>query len=112
MWFQKKFTKLPIWQLGFMMLPLLALGLAQQNISFHLGFEFARIWTDEAMKDWELPNSNPEFSAQPVSEEFYYNLPERVIYKTYPVYHPDHEPEGYWEWLHEQEAESYSMKAN
>jgi hypothetical protein len=49
------------------------------------------------MKDWELPNSNPDFSAQPVSEELYYNLPERVIFKTYPVYHPDHEPEGYWE---------------
>ncbi|MFN3998743.1 hypothetical protein [Algoriphagus sp.] len=67
--------------------------------------EIPRIWTDEALKDWELPNSNPEFSAQPVSEEFYYALPERVIYKTYPVYHPDFEPEGYWDWLHEQEAE-------
>lgn len=64
-----------------------------------------RVWTDAEMKNWELPNSRPEYSAEPVSEEFYYNLPERVIYKTYPVYHPDSEPEGYWEWLHEQDAE-------
>lgn len=63
------------------------------------------VWTDEAMKEWELPHANPAFSAEPVSEEFYYKLPERVIYRTYPVYHPDHEPDGYWVWLHEQEAE-------
>jgi len=67
--------------------------------------EIPKVWTDEAMKDWELPNPNPEYSAKPVPEDFYYALPERVIYKTYPVYHPDFEPEGYWEWLHEQEPE-------
>ncbi len=67
--------------------------------------EIPRVWTDAAMKDWELPNANPDFTARPVSEDFYYALPERVIYKTYPVYHPDYEPEGYWEWLHNQDAE-------
>jgi hypothetical protein len=101
----KKNTKLPLWLLACMLLPLLANGLVKPNFNFLIGIGFPRIWTDDAIEDWELPNSNPAYSAQPVSEEFYYNLPERVIYKTYPVYHPDHEPEGYWEWLHEQEAE-------
>jgi hypothetical protein len=64
-----------------------------------------RVWTHEALKDWELPNPNPNYTVEPVTEEFYYALPERVIYKTYPVYHPDYEPEGYWEWLQTQEAE-------
>lgn len=67
--------------------------------------EIPRIWTNEALKNWELPNANPAYSVEPVTEEFYYALPERVIYKTYPVYHPDYEPEGYWEWLHEQDAQ-------
>jgi hypothetical protein len=67
--------------------------------------EIPRVWTDAAMKDWELPHPNPSYSAQPVSEDYYYALPERIIYKTYPVYHPDYEPEGYWEWLQNQDAE-------
>lgn len=74
-----------------------------------LGFEqvqeLKRIWTEEALKDWELPLANAQYSPQPVSEKFYYALPERVIYKTYPVYHPDYEPKGYQEWLRQQEAE-------
>lgn len=67
--------------------------------------EIPPIWTNEALKNWELPNAYPAYSVEPVTEEFYYALPERVIYKTYPVYHPDYEPEGYWEWLHEQDAQ-------
>ena len=76
-----------------------------QKWAIQLGSDIPKVWTDEAIKDWELPNSHPEFSAKPVSSAFYYNLPERVVFKTYPVYHPDHEPEGYWEWLHQQDAE-------
>ena len=64
-----------------------------------------RIWTEAALKDWELPLANPAYSPTPVSEEFYYSLPERIIYKTYPVYHPDYEPQGYQEWLRQQEPE-------
>ncbi|HSK12891.1 MAG TPA: hypothetical protein VK907_06720, partial [Phnomibacter sp.] len=67
--------------------------------------DIPRVWTDAAMKNWELPAPDPAYSARPVSEAYYYSLPERVIYKSYPVYHPDHEPEGYWQWLHEQEPE-------
>ena len=88
----------------------LLLGVAVLSFSFiqilqHYYPEIPRIWTNEALKNWELPNANPAYSVEPVTEEFYYALPERVIYKTYPVYHPDYEPEGYWEWLHEQEAQ-------
>jgi hypothetical protein len=35
----------------------------------------------------------------------YNQLPTRVIYKSYPVYHPDREPKGYMEWLKKQEPE-------
>lgn len=102
---KKWLSSLPMWLYGCMLLPLLAFGLSNHSSSYFSVLDIPRIWTDEAMKEWELPNSNPAYSAQPVSEEFYYSLPERVIYKTYPVYHPGHEPEGYWEWLHGLEAE-------
>ena len=86
------------------------LGLVILSFSFIENLEqywsdIPRIWTNEALKNWELPNANPDYSVEPVREEFYYALPERIIYKTYPVYHPDYEPEGYWEWLHEQDAQ-------
>jgi hypothetical protein len=67
--------------------------------------DIPRIWNKEAFKNWELPNANPDYSIEPVCEEFYYSLPERIIYKMCPVYHPDYEPESYWEWLHKQDAQ-------
>ncbi len=35
----------------------------------------------------------------------YYQLPARVIYKSYPVYHPSRQPKGYMEWLKQQEPQ-------
>ena len=67
--------------------------------------EIPRVWDEEAIAAIELPLPSPEHSPQHVSSDFYYAIPARVIYKSYPVYHPDDEPEGYWEWLHEQEPE-------
>jgi hypothetical protein len=40
-----------------------------------------------------------------VSAEYYYRIPVRPTYKTYPVYHPDREPAGYWPWLQQQEPQ-------
>ncbi len=98
-------SKIAVPYLFILLVPLLAGFLFQETDLLMRAVDIPRIWTDEAMHNWELPNANPEYSAQPVSEAYYYSLPERVIYKSYPVYHPDYEPEGYWEWLHEQEAE-------
>lgn len=57
--------------------------------------EIPRTWADGAVATFELPLATPEYSPQHVSEEYYYALPERVIWKTYPIYHPDREPPGY-----------------
>jgi hypothetical protein len=38
-----------------------------------------------------------------VSKEYYQSLPVRPIYKSYDVYRPDLEPEGYLEWLQKQD---------
>ena len=53
----------------------------------------------------EVPLARAEYSPRHISSEDYYRIPERTIYRAYPVYRPDREPEGYWEWLQGREPE-------
>lgn len=55
------------------------------------------------MQDLELPLARAEYSPKHVPASFYYKIPVRPIYKSYPVYHPDREPKGYIEWLRSRE---------
>lgn len=64
-----------------------------------------RTWADSAVAAFELPVAIPAFTPDHVSAEYYYALPERVIWKSYPIYHPDHEPEGYRDSLAQLEPE-------
>src|ERR1051325_1455438 len=61
-----------------------------------------KIWDEKALATWALPvagvNATPNF----YSEADYYAAPEGDL-RTYPVYHPDHEPAGYMDWLRAQE---------
>lgn len=57
------------------------------------------------MRDVELPLARPEYSPRHVPEKFYYRIPVRPIYQSYPVYTPDLEPKGYIEWLRSREPE-------
>lgn len=54
-----------------------------------------RTWTDDDVATFELPLAEPANSPQHVPEAYYYALPERVIWKSYPIYRPDREPPGY-----------------
>ena len=67
--------------------------------------EIPRVWTAEAVRELETPLAEAELSPRHISEAEYYAIPERVIHRTYPVYHPDREPSGYWEWLQQREPE-------
>jgi hypothetical protein len=53
----------------------------------------------------ELPLAVPEASPVQIDSSSYYKLPVRAIYKSYPVYPPNKEPAGYFEWLERQEPE-------
>ncbi|HLJ15253.1 MAG TPA: hypothetical protein VKV15_12205 [Bryobacteraceae bacterium] len=64
-----------------------------------------KTWNQTAITTLELPLANPRYSAIHVSEETYYRIPERVIYKNYPVYYPGREPAGYMEWLRNRKPE-------
>jgi hypothetical protein len=62
-----------------------------------------RMWDDAAMAKLEISLANPIGSPKHVSADYYYRIPLRPIYKTYPLYEPGHEPKGYWDWLQKQE---------
>jgi hypothetical protein len=64
-----------------------------------------RVWTQSAIDSLELPLANAANSPVHLAEDAYYRIPERVLYKTYPVYHPAHEPAGYMAWLKSREPE-------
>ena len=64
-----------------------------------------KTWDDEAMRTLELPLADPSASPKHVSAEYYYRIPVRPIYKSYPVYHPSKEPPGYLESLAKQAPE-------
>lgn len=64
-----------------------------------------RAWKQSDVATLEVPLANPGFSPAHVSEQDYYRIPVRIIYKSYPVYPPDREPSGYMDWLRRQEPE-------
>jgi hypothetical protein len=53
----------------------------------------------------EIPLAQAEYSPVHVPAGYYYRIPERTIYKSYPVYHPSKQPAGYIEWLRQQQPE-------
>lgn len=62
-------------------------------------------WSTALLEDYELPLAAPARTPSHVSREYYYALPERRIFKSYPVYHPDREPAGYMDRLRAAEPE-------
>ena len=67
--------------------------------------EIPRLWDIKKLKSGYLPMADRSIQVQPIAEELYYKLPERVAYKTYPLYVPGREPKGYYEWLLQQKPE-------
>jgi len=62
-------------------------------------------WDAALLHDYELPLATPGMSPTHVSRDYYYALPERRLFKSYPIYHPDREPAGYLDRLRSAEPE-------
>ena len=58
-----------------------------------------KTWDDAEMAALEIPLANPVGSPKQVPANYYYRVPVRSIYKSYPVYAAGHEPTGYLESL-------------
>ena len=64
-----------------------------------------RTWNDEAVASTELPLASTGVPPEHVSSDYYYRMPVRPIYKSYPIYAPDREPAGYFDQLKQREPE-------
>jgi hypothetical protein len=78
----------------------LAAGLAAQS-----SVTIPEFWSEALLHDYELPLATPGNTPKHVSRDYYYALPERVLYKSYPIYHPSREPAGYLDHLRSLEPE-------
>jgi hypothetical protein len=67
--------------------------------------EIPKTWDAAALGSLEVPHPKPRYSPVAVPAEYYYRVPVRPVYKTYPVYAPGREPANYVEWLNKQEPE-------
>lgn len=67
-------------------------------------FAAPRAWDDARLATWALPLAGLGEPPGHASSAQYYAAPIENL-RTYPVYHPDHEPPGYWEWLQGLEPE-------
>ena len=57
--------------------------------------EIPKTWVDNEIAALEIPLSDPASLPKHVSADYYYRIPVRPIYKSYPVYAPGKEPPGY-----------------
>jgi hypothetical protein len=62
-----------------------------------------KVWDDDAMATLEVPMADPAGSPKHVSANYYYRIPVRPIYKSYPVYATGREPAGYMDRLQKKE---------
>ena len=80
----------------------LTIVLTITSLSFRKFNEIPRVWDVERIRTMHLPVPGSSVAANPVTEDYYYKLPVRVAYKSYPFYMPGKEPKGYYEWLRQQ----------
>jgi hypothetical protein len=64
-----------------------------------------KTWDDNQIAALEIPLSDPASSPKHIPSEYYYRIPVRPIFKSYPVYAPGKEPPGYFERLSKLEPE-------
>jgi hypothetical protein len=92
-----------------MKLPRLALGLAtiaclRVVTPAQSPTQPSRIWDDRQLADWTTPIAALNLRPAHYSSSQYYSVP-ADNFRTYPVYHPDSEPPGYWEGLQKQKPQ-------
>ena len=85
---------------------LLAIVSVVSLFSFTIGQfkpEIPKVWDVEKLESMHMPYPDTAAKIIPLTEEYYYQIPERVSYKTYPFYMPGREPKGYYEYLSKQD---------
>jgi hypothetical protein len=76
---------------------------AQDAQPFHP--DVPKLWNGVAYSEQELPVVVPKYSPKPPPVDYYYKIPVRTIYKSYPIYAPGRAPGSYFEKLKTLEPE-------
>lgn len=84
---------------------LLAAGIAGSQNSGKWAPLIPKTWDDSAVSSLDLPLPDVAASPKHVSSDYYYRIPVRPVYKTYPIYRPDREPRDYLKMLKTKEPE-------
>lgn len=79
--------------LGCIMILLVAAGNRKREEPFIPNIP--KIWDEKALADLELPPPNSDITLEHISADYYYQIPIRPLFKSHPVYHPEHEPANY-----------------
>jgi len=83
-------------------LPVLALAAVQvataADDSKQWSPNIPKVWDESALADWITPVAGLNVRPSHIPAKEYYSMPE-YNWRSYPVYMPDREPEGYWEML-------------
>jgi len=64
-----------------------------------------RFWNDRDLAEWATPVARLNVRPGHYSEKEYYSAPIGEYVRTYPVYFPGQEPEGYWEMIRDKKPE-------
>lgn len=94
----------PIRSFGVLFLISFAVNLEAQSQS-SWSPQIPKTWDEPALASLEVPLAEPEFSPRHIAASYYYGIPVRPIYKSYPIYAPEREPAGYIAWLKQQKPE-------
>src|SRR5215469_11849399 len=60
--------------------------------------DIPKVWDDAALADWPTPLAGLKTRPRHIASKEYYSLTVDNL-RTYPVYFPGREPDGYWEML-------------
>jgi len=84
---------------------LLLVLLSMTGRSTHSQQAVPRVWDERELASFEVPLAQPEASPKHAAPDYYYRIPVRPVYKSYPIYAPGAEPPNYIERLAQQEPE-------
>ena len=64
-----------------------------------------KAWNDHGLSDWATPLAGINLRPSHFTETELAKVPVYELYRSYPAYHPDREPPGYWQWLQSRSPE-------
>jgi hypothetical protein len=76
-----------------------AVLVCQASAQASLPAQIPKVWDEDALRTLEIPLAIPDRSPVHIRADYYYRVPVRPVYRSYPIYPSGGEPAGYLDWL-------------